>query len=74
MDDQLRAAQLAYDNACDCCDHKPIARRHVEREPGRDSYREWAGIEAREDRELSYNGAIRPGHYPPNIDFEGMPF
>lgn len=45
------AAQRAYDNACDCCDHGPreASPEPMEREPERDLAREWAGAESQAD-------------------------
>lgn len=45
------AAQRAYDNACDCCDHGPreAAPDDLERELHSDAEREFAGIESATD-------------------------
>lgn len=58
------AAARAYDDACDCCDHGPIRAPEIEREPSRDTYREWAGVESRP----------RPRRFIPSNWFEGCPF
>ena len=63
---QLSAAQRAYDNQCDCCDHEPREPAPiVDVTPYADTYREWVGMESR--RKVDYR-VIGTGW------FEGAPF